>query len=254
MTKDAKRQKVPLICADEHTVAGAEVFDQNAWDGDSKGIIQSCWNEYAVLDHSVQQILDFCRNGANHCQSQINALLAQWPFDLTKVEVFAHQPGLHMRIEAFLSGAKTLLDLLMQLLSTERVVGGVVDGFHRAHNEYGGKVLRMLDRNATAAGKTTAKAIGSLIREHKASWIDQIIYARDQLIHPGGGMHQLMFYFALAEKNGALVVQKISPPSMGSSPIDSFAPSVLKSAQRFSTEYLALLAKLRKIREAAIPT
>jgi hypothetical protein len=239
-----KSDRIPVICADDATVAGAELFDPNDWTDKSKGIVYSCWSEFAVLHHSVGQIVDTCGKAEQLCGLQVKSIQAQWqaaPFDLEKVVILAPQPLLHMQIEAFLSGVKTLLDLIVQLLSAEKIVAGVVDGFHRAQNEYGGKVLNQLRRNATAAAKGKAEKVSGLIREHKATWIDQTIFARDQLIHPGRGMHQLMFQLAFAEKQGKLALDKILPPCVGAAPIQEFAPKVLASAEQFSKDFLSFV-------------
>lgn len=161
-------------------------------------------------------------------------------FDLGKVVIYGQQPDLHMRIEAFFSGVKTLLDLIVQLLSSEKVVGGGIDGFHRAQDIYGGKVLNVLARNALSDRKDTAARATELINLHKASWIDQAVLARDQLIHPRRGMHQVMFQIEFTEKDGKLVDKKVIPPQIDSVPIDRYAQDVLKHARDFSLAFLAL--------------
>ena len=235
--------RIPVICADKSTVVGAEIFNPNSWTGASKGIIQSCWTEYSVLHHCVGQIVGICGEGERLCQNQIKSIQEQWKtkqFDLGKVVIYGQQPDLHLRIEAFFSGVKTLLDLIVQLLTSEKVVGARVDGFHRAKNVYGGQVLNILAKNALNDRKeTVAKAI-ELISQHKASWIDQVVLARDQLIHPKKGMQQLMFQLEFAEKDATLVSKKIILPKIDSMPIDQYAQKVLKYAQEFSSAFVAL--------------
>jgi hypothetical protein len=241
--------RIPIICADESGVVGAEIFNANFWTGASKGIIQSCWTEYSVLHHCVGQIVGMCGEAERLCGSQIKTIQQQWStrkFDLGKVIIYGQQPDLHMRIEAFFAGVKTLLDLIVQLLSSEKVVGGGIDGFHRAQDVYGGKVLNALARNARSDRKETAARAMELITLHKASWIDQAVLARDQLIHPRKGMHQVMFQIELAEKHGELVGKKVIPPQIDSLPIDRYAQDVLKHARDFSLAFLALF------REAAV--
>ena len=148
-------------------------------------------------------------------------------------------PDLHIRIEAFFSGVKTLLDLLMQLLSTEKIVGGTVDGFHRDKEIYGGRVLNALRGNATKERKDVAAKLGALISEHKKAWIDQLILARDLLVHPKKGMHQLMFNLELAEKDGTLICIKAHPPEINSQPIHLYAQDTLNQVAAFSSSFLA---------------
>jgi hypothetical protein len=236
--------RIPVICADKSAVVGAEIFDPNSWAGASKGVIQSCWTECSVLHHCVEQIVELCGQAEHLCQSQIKSVQDQWntrKFDLEKVMVYGQQPDLHMRIEAFFSGIKTLLDLIVQLLSTEKVVGGVVHGFHRAQDIYGGQILKILENNASNDRKEVASRAAALISQHKAAWIDQAVFARDQLVHPNRGMHQLMFHLEFAEKDGKLICVKVTPPQVDSLAVDQYARGVLKHAQEFSSAFLALL-------------
>jgi hypothetical protein len=146
-----------------------------------------------------------------------------------------------MRIEAFFSGIKTLLDLIVQLLTSEGIVSGVVDGFHRAKDVHGGKVLNTLTNNASNDRKEIAAKAATLISQHKEAWIDQAVFARHQLIHPKKGMHQLMFHLEFAEKDDKLACVKVTPPQIDSMLIDQYAQKVLKHAQEFSSAFLTLL-------------
>lgn len=241
---DEPNMRIPIICADNSAVAGAEIFNPNSWTGASKGIIQSCWTEYSVLHHCVGQIAEMCREAERHTRKQVKSIQEQWSaqkFDLAKVVIYGQQPDLHMRIEAFFSGTKTLLDLIVQLLTSEKVVNGVVDGFHRAQDVYGGKVLNALTSNASNDRKETATKAVALISQHKTAWIDQAVFARDHLIHPKKGMHQLMFLLEFAEEGDGLVCKKINPPNIDSSSMDEYAHKVLKNVKEFSAAFLALL-------------
>jgi hypothetical protein len=140
---------------------------------------------------------------------------------------------------------KTLLDLVVQLLSTEGVVSAPIDGFHRIKGVFGGKVLNTLRNNAVMKDK--AAMIEDLISEHKAIWIDQAVLARDRLIHPEKGLHQLMFHLELAQDGNSLTCVKIHPPLVGSMPIHLYAKDVLKQITLFSS------ALLRLGREARVP-
>jgi hypothetical protein len=240
---DEGNARIPVICADESAIFGAELFDPNSWTGASKSIIQSCWTEYSVLHHSVGQLVGMCKDAIRLTQGQVKLIQEQWntsKFDLGKVVIYGQQPDLHMTIEAFFSGTKTLLDLIVQLLTSENVVSGVVvDGFHRAQNVYGGRVLNALSNNASNAGKGTADKAVALISQHKAEWIDQLVFARDQLIHPRRGIHQLMFHIEFAEQGGGLICTNVTPPQIDSLPMDEYAEKVLKHAHEFSSAFLS---------------
>lgn len=161
-TAAEQNPRIPVICVDESTVAGAMIFNPNSWSGVSKDIVQSCWTEYSVLDYCVGQIKGICGAAEHLCRKHTETIRQQWhvqKFDLQKVVIFGQLPDLHLRIEAFFSGVKILLDLLAQLLSSEKVVVGVIDGFHRAQNIYGGKVLNALANNASSSRKQIATSI-----------------------------------------------------------------------------------------------
>ena len=188
--------------------------------------------------------MSMCANAEQLCAENIATLQDQWKlakFDLDKMELFGQQPELHIRIEAFFSGVKSLLDLLVQLLATEKIVGGNVDGFHRDKEVYGGRVLNALRGNATKGRKDTAAKLDGLISENKKCWIDQLILARDLLVHPQKGMHQLMFNLAFTVKDGALVCTKIHPPEINSKPIHLYAQESLTRIDTFSSTFLGLL-------------
>ena len=245
MKKAAKQNpRVPIICADPSAVVGANIFNLNTWSGKSKGIVQSCWTEYSVLDHCVGQIIGICGASERLCQKHIETIRQQWhaqKFDLQKVIIYSQQPDLHLRIEAFFSGVKTLLDLLVQLLSSEKVVVVSVDGFHRAQNIYGGKVLNALSNNASKNRKEIAAKMEALIIEHKSLWLDQAIFARDQLIHPEIGMHQLMFQLQFNKQGDNLNCVKVRPPVIDSKVIDQYAKLVLEHIQIFASNFIGLL-------------
>lgn len=235
--------RIPVIYADKSAFSGARIFNPNSWTGASKGIIQSCWTEYSALDHCVGQIAGMCRDAERLCQNQIKSIQEQWitrRFDLSKVLIFCQQPDLHLIIEAFFSSIKTLLDLIVQLLTSEGVVSVAVDGFHRVQKVYGGTVLNALTNNASHDRKEIATKAGALISQHKESWIDQAVFARDQLIHPKKGMHQLMFHLEFAEKDGKLACVKVTPPQIDSMLIDQYAQKILKHAKEFSSAFLEL--------------
>ena len=236
--------RIPVICADPSTVVGAEIFNPNAWSPDSKGLVHSCLAEFSVLHHCVGQIASMCKEPERLCQRQIETLQQQWAtakFDLGKVMLLGEQPDLHIRIEAFFSGVKSLLDLLVQLLSSEKIVATAIHGFHRERSVYGGSVLKALQNNVPRERKELAAKIEALLVDHKGNWIDQVISARDLLIHPKRGMPQVMLHFDCEEKNGTLVCTRINPPEIDSIPIDQYAQRTLEHAKAFASAFVALL-------------
>jgi len=240
----APEDRIPIICVDPSTVACAEVFNPNAWEGSSKGVIQSCWSEYSVLYHCVRQLSEMCESGDKICANNVTTIQGQWKqskFDLNKVECFGQQPDLHIRIEAFFSGIKSLLDLIVQLLTTEKIVAAPISGFHRDGDVYGGRVLKTIRNNGTKERKDIATKIDALVCEHKKKWIDRVIAARDQLVHPAKGMHQLMFHLEFAEKHGSLIFVRAHPPHIESTPIHKFAGEVLEQTTVFCSALLKLL-------------
>lgn len=184
-----------------------------------------------------------CDDAESLCSPNIATIQEQWrveKFDLGKVVIFSQQPDLHIRIEAFFSGVKSLLDLVVQLLTTERIVSGSVDGFHREKKVYGGRVLNALKGNALKDKKDIAEKLYALISEHKSLWIDQLILARDLLVHPARGMHQLMFVLEFAERNGFLVCVNTHPPQIESQAVHSYALRTFEQITAFSNQFLAL--------------
>ncbi|MBE3124235.1 MAG: hypothetical protein IMZ57_01080 [Acidobacteria bacterium] len=248
---------IPVICIDPSSVTGAEMFNLNSWPSDSKGVIQSCWAEYSVLHHCVAQISDMCNDAERLLAISIKTIQQQWHaerFDLERVAIFSEQPDLHIRIEAFFSGVKALLDLLVQLLSTEKIVSEVIDGFHRTGDIYGGRVLNTLKNNALKNKKDAAAKLDALISEHKKLWIDQVVLARDQLIHPDKGTHQLMFRLVFEERANALVCIKAYPPEIGATPMHIYTQDILKQATVFSMSYLGLLRERALSNNSMEPT
>ena len=241
--------RIPVILVDSSTVVGADIFNPNLWFGYSKGIVQSCWTEYSVLHHCVRQVTKNCDEIDRHCQTHIATLQQQWAaakFDLGRVVIYAQHPDLHMGIQAFFSGVKSLLDLLVQLLSSEKIVTVGINGFHRTTNVYGGTVLNALQNNTPTNWKALSAKVAALVSEHKTSWIDQAISARDQLVHPERGIHQLMMRLDCVEQQGGLACVQVNPPDIDSVPISQYAQRVLGQASGFASAYLAL------VKEAAV--
>jgi hypothetical protein len=130
---------------------------------------------------------------------------------------------------------------MVQLLATENIVSAGVHGFHRTNDVYGGKVIKALQNNAVKDHKELAKNIEEFIVRHKNQWIDQVVRARDDLIHPKKGMFQLMFQMDFTENNGDLVCTQVKSPSIDSTPIDQYATRTLQQVTEFATAFIAHL-------------
>ena len=237
-------QPIPVICIDWSAVNAGEVFNTNSWTGISKGVIQSCWTEYSVLDHCAHLIIDICQQRESLCRNQIEEIKGQWrnsKFDWRHCTFRSQNSDLHIYIKAFFTCVKTLLDLLMQLLSSEKIIVVVVDGFHRHKNIYGGTVINALENNAKGNKKQIAQKVVKLLEEHKTLWIDQVILARDNFIHPEKGVYQLMFRLEFEEKMNNLECVEIIPPIVCSYSIDQYVEQTSKNIQIFATLFLEIV-------------
>ena len=240
----SRRRQSRVICVDRASVAAMPLFNPNDWEGSSNGIIQSCMAEYGVLNYCATQMRSICAASSLFCQEHVTRLKEQWHrsrFDSSELVFWAEVPELHVHIGAFFAGSKRLLDLLSQMLTSEKVVKVGLDGFHRAKEVYGGHVLNALRNNASNEKRQLASDLAKLILQAKTSWIDQAISARDQLVHPEKGFTQLMFRMEIVEADGDLVCATIHPPHIGKTPIVEYSNTVLKAAYDFASCFLRLL-------------
>ena len=81
----------------------------------------------------------------------------------------------------------------------------------------------------------------ALIVSHKASWIDDGINARNLLVHPEKGSHQLMFQLRLATRDGDLVCQEAVPPHVGSIRIDDYVTKQIGNIEAFAQDFMKQL-------------
>ena len=237
---------IPIIFLDGASVEAFHIFNPNDWQRATRGVIQSCATELAVLQYSAERIGTICLSAKNLCRPRFDDMSLQWqtsPWDLAKTVSYCQVPELHLLIEGFFAGLKSLLDLNAQLLSTEGVVGDPVHGFHRRNKVCGGKVLNALDSNAKHGKKRVATAIRELIKEHKELWIDNAIGSRDLLIHPSRGAQQLMFELQVKSRNGVLVYLGAAPPHVGTVAINEYAAARVDDIKRFSSSLLIKLLK-----------
>ena len=228
--------KIPVILAHENTVPAFSIFNPNDWNGKSKPVILSCAAHYGLLIHTSKMINNVFEQASTLCSPSLNNLMTQWKtskWDISKSSYLVDIPDLHLSIHAFLSSVKTLLDVIVQLIGTEGIVSGEVHGFHKKGDDAGGKLLLMLENNATKAMKEKAALLHNLITEHKTSWIDNAVKSRDFFIHPEKGLSQVMFGLVLSEEEGDLKLVKILKPSFGDEEFDNYAKKMLLQIEMF---------------------
>lgn len=245
MTTEPPKARVPVIVVADTTWRGAAIFNPNDWEGNSKGIVRSCLAEFSALHHCVKKIEALCTDAALLCEPAVASLRDNWAmakFPVEALDYYAEHPGLHVHIEAFLSSVKSLLDLSIQLLSSERIVGAAIQGFHHTTGSGpGGRVLETLRKNVRKERRELATRIDALLVAHKARWIDEAVGARDSLVHPKKGMMQFMFHLVCTESEGEFVCTQVHPPRVGSLPIDRYASQTFEHARTFVADLISLL-------------
>jgi len=237
-------RRIPVICVHPSSVQQPHIFNPNEWERESKGIIGSCSAEYSALHFVNGRIAEICRSSKQRCQRNFDALRSHWnntPWDSDRCVYYVEDPELHCTIEAFFSGVKSLLDLIVQLIATEKIVESKLDGFHRVGSTYGGKVLNCLEHNVSANMRQLAGEISALIKEHKELWIDHAIRARDQLVHPELGTAQLMFHMDLSVHDGNLTFNNVTPPVIGGTNVAEYSGVTIEHVKQFSVSFLKKL-------------
>ena len=244
MKKSEKR--ITTICVHPSSKSSFRVFNTNDWQGASKAIIESCGTEYSALQYAVDRIEAICSDSKERCRGNFETLQDSMstPIEtVPKLLVYGQVPEVHVLIQAFFSGMKSLLDLIVQLISSENIVGPHVRGFNRDGDIYGGRVLNRLSNNVVSGRTEVAQQLFDLISEHKQTWIDEVIGARDLLIHPTKGAHQLMFHMELEVVDGEVVYKDAVPPIVGDEPIDRYAAKRLADIKEFSLAFLGAIRK-----------
>ena len=244
MKKSDKR--ITTICVDPSAKSSFRVFNTNDWQGTSREIIQSCTTEYSALQCAVDRIEATCSKPKERCRAHFETLRRSMvkPIEIVPtLNVFGQVPEAHILIQAFFSGIKSLLDLVVQLISSEKIVSSHVKGFNRHGRIYGGRVLNRLSNNVVSGRNEVAQQLSALISEHKQTWIDEVIESRDRLIHPTRGVHQLMFHMELAVVDSEVVYKRAVPPVIGDEPIDRYAAKRLADIKEFSLAFLGAVQK-----------
>lgn len=238
-------QRITTICVDPSSKSSFDVFNANDWQGTSKTIIESCGTEYSALQYAVDRIAAICANSKERCQAHFENL--QDSIDnpsevVPKIIVLGQVPEVHVLIQAFFSGMKSLLDLIVQLISSENIVRSHIKGFHRQGKRgYGGRVLNGLSNNVVSGRNEVAQQLSDLISEHKQTWIDEVIESRDRLIHPTKGAHLLMFQMELDVVDGEMIYEGAVPPVVGDERTDRYAAKRLADIREFSLAFLGAI-------------
>ena len=242
MKKSDKR--ISTIWVHPSSKSSFRVFNTNDWQGASKEIIQSCTTQYSALEYAVGQIATACSNSKERCQAHFETLRKsiENPSEIVpKIVVYGQVSEVHVLIQAFFSGMKSLLDIIVQLISSENIVGSHVRGFHRQGDIFGGRVLNVLSSSVVSGRTEVAQQLTALICEHKQDWIDEVIGARDLLIHPTKGARLLMFRMEVDIVDGELIYEGAVPPVVGDEPIDRYAAKRLEDIKQFSLAFLGAI-------------
>ncbi len=242
MKKSDKR--ITTICVHPSSKSSFRVFNTNDWQGASKAIIESCGTEYSALQYAVDRIEAICSDSKERCRGHFETLQDSMstPIEtVPKLLVYGQVPEVHVLIQAFFSGMKSLLDIVVQLVSSEKIVRSHVKGFHRRGKIYGGKVLNGLSNNVNSGWAEVAQQLTALICEHKQTWIDEVIESRDLLIHSTKGALLLMFDMELAVVGGELVYNGALPPGVGDEQINQYSAKRLANIKEFSLAFLCAI-------------
>ncbi len=147
-----EQNKIPVILVDKSSFNSFKIFNPNKWEKESKAIIQSCATELSLIEYIVKKLEIICSNSKSNCIDQFMTLVKQWklsPWDISRSNYYAQKPEMHYQIIAFFSITKSLLDIIVQLLYSEKIVDGNIHGFHKVKHEVGGNVLNLLKNNST---------------------------------------------------------------------------------------------------------
>jgi hypothetical protein len=246
MEEDSMASKIPVILSHESAWQAFSVFNPNDWRGRSKPIINSCAANYGLLVYGVAKIESIFGAADSLCQPRVEDLVAQWKaskWDVSSCMYLVDIPEAHLSIHAFLSTAKTFLDVFVQLIRSEGLVSDEIHGFHKKGDNVGARLLHVLSKNAHKPKKHAAMLIHDLICEHKKIWIDDVVNGRDSLIHPEQGLAKVMFGLELYEADGELRLGRILKPSFNDEDFDTYARKTLSMVEAFSKKCMEYLKK-----------
>ncbi len=236
---------IPIILMDESSVFSYSIFNSANWScRDTKRVINSCAMQHSLLNHAATKAKTLFQTAQEKCEHRFEKLEQQWGmsnWDVKQCQYLVEIPEVHLYIHTFLTTVKSFLDLIVQLVATEDIVNSKINGFHKSGTTIGGKLLKILDNNATKGKKETASHLHKLIVEQKDVWIDAAVGARDLLVHPEKGKSQVMFQLEIQVKNSRLKLGQIIKPSINNQSFDKFAETVLRHIEDFAKTFLGIV-------------
>lgn len=239
--KGLNSKKIPVIMINKTSVSGFKIFNPNKWRNRSKAIIQTCTTELSLIEHTASQLEVLCSSANDICNSYFKDLLEQWKkanWENSRCEYFVQVPEFHYLILVILCSIKGLLDAIVELLNSEKIVNSRVDGFHKNKDIIGGRVLNTLQNNAFASHKVKANRIYELIIDQKKNWIDEIVSLRDDFIHLKSGAHQVMLKMKILINDNQLVFEGAYPPKIQGKRIDLYFKEKVILLKEFSKSFL----------------
>lgn len=242
--KKTSSKKTPVIIAASGGFQGYTIFNPNDFGGSSKPVVLSCANQLSLLHYLVKKVSSLFSNADELVETAVKIINEQWntsKWPIGDCEYFVEVPDVHTSIVAFPATVKSLLDLLIQLLSTEKIVNAYPNGFHKNGADVGGAIINILQNNTVSSKKVQSQKTIELIKEHKRKWIDDIVSARDLLIHPTKGMSQVTFQLRIDGKNDELERAEIILPQFKGINLAEYFHDVLQELEKFSVEFLKII-------------
>jgi hypothetical protein len=234
--------KTPVIMLDPSSGDAYRIFNPNEWDGLSKTIVSSCAAQLGLVHYSCLKLRAQFDHSEKLCTTKIDELKKQWEaatWDIEAMVYFAEIPEVHLFIQAYLNSVKSFFDLLVQLVSTERIVNKKLHGFHKKGQDPGGNTLYILKNrpiNRSIAGK-----IYNLFITQKKLWIDTVVNARDSLVHPERGIVQIMFQLKFISGKSGLKLQEILKPTINDISFDQYSVETYKRLITFAETFMKIL-------------
>lgn len=245
MPKSKSKPRIPIILIHPSSMASYALFNPNLWEGASKQIIRSCAAQYGLLSYSLNKLNELFNDAEKLCQPSLQNLDSYWDkakWTHKKCRYLVEIPEVHLYIQIFLVSVKTLLDLIIQLISSEGIINSKIHGFHKKNKVIGGEVLNSLTNNSCKSKKDIADKIVALINKHKRKWLDEVVSVRDLLTHPEKGIAQVMFELKLQETKRGLKLTGVIKPKINTKGVDFnvYAKEVLGEIETFSKDFLEL--------------
>lgn len=238
----ANHHKTPVVLIDRASKSAFYIFNSNEWAEMSRATVSSCAAQYGLLNYSVRKLHDLYNISDRLCMPKFNDLKAQWSISEWPTDdciYLAEVPEVHLFINVFLNSVKALLDLIVQLISTENIVYKKIHGFHKKGKDPGGEILHTLKNKANDIESSVS--LLRLISDHKTKWIDDVVNARDSLVHPAKGLLQVMFQLEIKPKGKEMTLVSIKKPSIGDLDFDQYAEKTFNHMSDFSKSFITVL-------------